>query len=355
VTLVDHQLIIRSLHDAHSKVAIYGLDGRLRRDLPLPGAGDASGFGGDVDDRETFYSFSDLATPAAIYRLDLETGESSVFRAPKLAFDTSVLETKEVFYPGRDGTRIPMSIVNKKGIRLDGTNPTLLYGYGGFGVSTLPRFDATRLPWLERGGVFAIANIRGGGEYGEQWHRQGMGTHRQVVYDDFIAAAQWLIAQHYTSPKRLAIEGASNGGLLVGACLTQRPDLFGAVLASVGVMDMLRFDQFGQGAGWVGDYGSPHNPEDFKAIYAYSPYHNVRAGTRYPATLVITGDHDTRVFPAHSFKFAAALQAAQAGPAPILLRVRLSTGHGAGSSTSQLIAEKADAYAFLIKNLGMEE
>ena len=216
-----------------------------------------------------------------------------------------------------------------------------------------PSFNATRLVWLERGGIFVVANIRGGGEYGEAWHRQAIRAHKQVVFDDFISAAEWLIAQGYTSAPKLAIEGASNGGLLIGACLTQRPELFGAALAYVGVMDMLRFDQFGQGAGWEGDFGSPHDPADFKVLRAYSPYHNVLQGTRFPATLVITGDHDTRVMPAHSFKFAAALQWAQSGPAPVLLRVRLSTGHGAGPTTSQLVAEKADAYAFLMENLGL--
>jgi prolyl oligopeptidase len=353
VTLVDHQLIVRALHDAASKVTIYGLDGRIRRELDLPGRGTASGFGGESDDRETFYSFTDMATPPTIFRLNLGTGASTVYRAPKVAFDTSVLESKQVFYPAKDGTRIPMTLVYKKGIKLDGTNPTLLYGYGGFGISVLPHFDVTRLVWLARGGIFAVANIRGGGEYGDEWHRQAIRAHKQIVFDDFISAADWLIAQGYTSTPKLAIEGGSNGGLLIGACVTQRPDLFGAALAYVGVMDMLRFDRFGQGAGWVGDYGVPHDPEDFKSLRAYSPYHNVRPATRYPAILVITGDHDTRVMPAHSFKFAAALQSAQAGPAPVLLRVRLSTGHGAGPTTSQVVAEKADAYAFLMENLGM--
>ena len=351
VTLVAHQLLVRTLHDACSKVTTYGLDGRLRHEVELPGRGAASGFNGEPGERETFYSFTDLVTPPTIFRLDLETGASTVFRAPKIAFDCGLLESKQVFYPAKDGTRIPMSLVYKKGLKRDGSNPTLLYGYGGFGISMAPHFDATRLVWLERGGIFAVANIRGGGEYGEAWHRQAIRSHKQIVFDDFIAAAEWLIAQQYTSTPKLAVEGGSNGGLLIGACVTQRPELFGAALAYVGVMDMLRFDQFGQGAGWVGDYGSPHNPEDFKALYAYSPYHNVHPGTRYPATLVITGDHDTRVMPAHSFKFAAALQAAQAGTAPVLLRVRLATGHGHGPTTGQLIEEKADAYAFLIENL----
>ena len=354
VTLVHHQLIVRTLRDAHSRVAIYDLDGHLRREIELPGKGTASGFRGNPDDRVTFYTYTDLITPATIYRLDLESGASTRYRAPKIDFDLSGFESKQVFYPGKDGTRIPMYLVHKRGLKLDGQNPTLLYGYGGFGISILPRFDSTRLPWLERGGVFAIANIRGGGEYGEDWHKQAIRAHKQKGFDDFIAAAEWLIAERYTSKPRLAIEGGSNGGLLVGACLTQRPDLYGAVLANVGVFDMLRFHKFGQGAGWMGDFGSPENPDDFKTIYAYSPYHNVRQGTKYPATLVITGDHDTRVMPAHSFKFAAALQHAQAGPAPVLLRVQISAGHGGGSTTAQRIAEEADAYAFLIKNLGMD-
>ncbi len=354
VTLVHHQLIVRTLRDAHSRVAVYDLDGKLRHEVNLPGKGSAAGFHGSPGDRETFYTYTDLVTPPTIFRLDLESGTSSRYRAPKIDFDLSAFETKQVFYPAKDGTRIPMYLVHRKGLKLDGKNPTLLYGYGGFGISILPRFDSTRLPWLERGGVFAIANIRGGGEYGEEWHKQAIREHKQKGFDDFIAAAQWLIAERYTSSAKLAIEGGSNGGLLVGACLTQRPDLYGAVLAYVGVFDMLRFHKFGQGAGWIGDFGSPDNAQDFKHLYAYSPYHNVRAGTKYPATLVITGDHDTRVMPGHSFKFAAALQHAQAGNAPLLLRVRLATGHGAGSTTAQLIAEKADAYAFLIRNLGME-
>jgi prolyl oligopeptidase len=353
ISLVGHRLIVQTLHDAHSKVSLYGLDGRLRGEVVLPGIGTASGFGGEPDSHESFYSFSGFVTPPTIFRLNVETGVSTEFAASKLPFNNRDFETHQVFYPAKDGTRIPIYLVHKKGIKLDGSNPTLLYGYGGFGNSVLPRFNAALPAWLELGGIYAVANIRGGGEYGEEWHRQGIRGHKQVVFDDFIAAAEWLIQQRYTSTPKLAIEGASNGGLLIGACITQRPDLFGAALAYVGVMDMLRFDQFGQGAGWVGDYGSPQNAEDFKALRAYSPYHNVRAGTHYPATLVITGDHDTRVMPAHSFKFAAALQAAQVGPAPVLLRVRLSTGHGTGPTTSQLIEEKADAVAFLIENLGV--
>lgn len=354
VRLVGRQLIVGTLHDAYSRVTLHGLDGKLRRELALPGKGTVSGFGGGPDDRETFYTYTDLVTPPAIFRLNLTSGVSTPYRVPMIDFPLGTLETKQVFYPSKDGTRIPMWLVHKKGLKLDGNNPTLLYGYGGFAISILPAFDATRLVWLERGGVFAVANIRGGGEYGQEWHRQAIRAHKQKGFDDFIAGAEWLLQQRYTSSRKLAIEGGSNGGLLVGACLTQRPDLYGAALAYVGVMDMLRFEKFGQGAGWAGDYGSPREPESFKSIYAYSPYHNVRPGTRYPATLVITGDHDTRVMPAHSFKFAAALQHAQAGHAPVLLRVRLSTGHGAGPTTSQRIDEKADAYAFLMKNLGIQ-
>lgn len=353
VTLVGHRLVVRTLHDAHSKVIVYGLDGKRQYEVALPGSGTASGFGGTPNDKETFYSFVNYVTPPTIYRLNLKSGASAFYRTPKFPADLAQFKMEQVFYPSKDGTKIPMYLVYKRGIKLDGSNPTLLTGYGGFGISVLPGFDPTRIAWLERGGIFAVANLRGGGEYGEEWHRQAIRANKQKVFDDFIAAAEWLIAQKYTSTPKLAVEGGSNGGLLVGACVTQRPDLYGAALAYVGVMDMLRFDQFGQGAGWVGDYGSPQNPEDFKALRAYSPYHNVQPGTHYPAIMVITGDHDARVMPAHSFKFAAALQAAQAGPAPILLRVRLSTGHGSGPTTSQVIEERADAYAFLMRNLGM--
>jgi prolyl oligopeptidase len=351
VTLVGHQLIAVTLHDAHSKVTIYGLDGAVHGEVSLPGLGEARGFAGEPGDSEVFYSYTDLVTPPTVFHLDLSTLKSKVFRAPKINFDLGSLESAQAFYRSKDGTRIPMYLVYKKGLKRNGSNPTLLYGYGGFGISILPNFDPARLVWLERGGIYAIANIRGGGEYGDEWHRQAFRTHKQKVFDDFIAGAEWLANEHYTTLSRLAIEGHSNGGLLVGACETQRPDLFGAVLAHVGVMDMLRFNQFGQGAGWEGDFGSPQNPEEFKALYAYSPYHNVRTGTHYPATLIFTGDHDTRVMPAHSFKFAAAMQAAQAGAAPILLRVELSGGHGGSPTTTQRIDENADAYAFLIRNL----
>ncbi|HYL02634.1 MAG TPA: prolyl oligopeptidase family serine peptidase [Steroidobacteraceae bacterium] len=353
VTLVGHRLIVRTLHAAHSRVTIYGLDGAQQREIALPGAGSAAGFDGQPEDRETFYSFTDLVTPPTIYHYDLESGTSTVFHTPQVAFDPSSFEQRQVFYPGKDGTRIPLWLAYRKGLKPDANTPLLLYGYGGFGVAIPPSFNPARIAWLEMGGVFALANIRGGGEYGEAWHAQGIRTHKQVVFDDFIAAAEWLIAQRYTSASRLAIYGRSNGGLLVGACLTQRPDLFAAAVVQVGVLDMLRFNRFGQGAGWEGDYGSPADPDELRALYAYSPVHNVRSGTRYPATLVITGDHDTRVMPMHSFKFTAALQAAQAAPAPVLLAVDLSSGHGGAETVTQAIAQSADMYAFLARNLGM--
>jgi len=353
VTLVGHQLLIRTLHDAHNRVLIYGLDGVPRGEAQLPGAGIASGFDGRPEDEETFYTFANVITPPTVYRFDLRSRRSTLFRAPKVAFDRNQFEERQVFYPGKDGTRIPMLLTYRKGLDRNGRNPVLLYGYGGFGIPVLPTFNPARIAWLELGGVYAIANIRGGGEYGEKWHRQAIRTHKQVVFDDFIAAAEWLIAERYTSTPKLAIMGGSNGGLLVGACLTQRPELYGAAVAAVGVMDMLRFDKFGQGAGWSGDYGSPQNPEDFKALQAYSPVHNMHPGTKYPATLIITGDHDTRVMPMHSFKFVASLQAAQAGSAPVLLFLERASGHGGGRTTSQAIEQNAGIYAFLLRNLGM--
>lgn len=269
-----------------------------------------------------------------------------------MRFDPEEYQTKQVFYFSKDGTQVPMFITNRKGIQLDGQNPTILYGYGGFNIARKPRFSLTNLVWMERGGIYASANIRGGSEYGEEWHRAGMKLNKQNVFDDFIAAAEWLIEEDYTSTPYLAIEGGSNGGLLVGACLNQRPDLFGAAIPHVGVMDMLRFNQFTIGWAWVSDYGSPENPEEFQALAAYSPYHNIRPDTAYPATLVTTADHDDRVVPAHSFKYAAALQKAQAGPAPILIRIGTRAGHGAGKPTSKQIDEAADKLAFLTEILG---
>jgi prolyl oligopeptidase len=279
VKLVDHQLIVRTIRDAHSRVVTYGLDGKPRREIELPGAGTAAGFRGRPGDPATFYSFTSLVRPLTVYRYDLETGQSWVFRAPKANFDSRAFEERQVFYPGKDGTRIPMLLAHRKGLKLDSRNPVLLYGYGGFGIPLLAEFNPEYVAWLEMGGVYAIANIRGGGEYGEAWHRQANRSHKQVVFDDFITAAEWLISQHYTATDRLAIRGESNGGLLIGACITQRPDLYRAAIAGVGVMDMLRFDRFGQGAGWIGEYGSPENSTDFPALYAYSPLHHVRRHT----------------------------------------------------------------------------
>jgi prolyl oligopeptidase len=355
VTLVDHRLIVRTIRDAHSRVSVYGLDGAFQHEVGLPGPGTAFGFDAHPSERETFYTYSDLITPRTVYRYDPETNQSAVFRAPKVAFEAASYVEERLFYPSKDGTRIPLLIAHKKGLALDGTHPVLLYGYGGFGIPILPRFAPERLAWLELGGIYAIANIRGGGEYGEAWHQQAIREHKQVGFDDFIAAGEYLIAQRYTSPQKLAIIGRSNGGLLMGAVLTQRPDLFAAVIAGVGVMDMLRFDQFGQGAGWEGDFGSPHEPSGFKALYAYSPVHHVKQGTRYPAVLVITGDHDTRVMPMHSFKFTAALQAAQAGPAPVLLDLESASGHGGGTTVTQAIEQNADIFAFLARNLAIDE
>jgi prolyl oligopeptidase len=303
---------------------------------------------------KTFYSFTSFTTPTTIYRYDMETGKSTVFRQPQVDFNPANFETKQVFYASKDGTKVPMFITYKKGLKLDGNNPTYLYGYGGFNVSLTPEFSVGMVVWMEMGGVFAVPNLRGGNEYGEEWHQGGMKLKKQNVFDDFIGAAEWLIANKYTSTPRLAISGGSNGGLLVGAALTQRPDLFGAALPAVGVMDMLRFQKFTIGWAWVSDYGSSDNAEEFKALYAYSPLHNIKPGTKYPPTLVTTADHDDRVWPGHSFKFAATLQAAQGGPAPVLIRIETKAGHGAGKPTSKIIEESADRYAFLVRTLNMK-
>jgi prolyl oligopeptidase len=353
VSFINNQFVVNYLKDAYTQIRIYDLDGKFVRSVDLPGIGSAGGFGGRRFDTETFYTFSSYATPPTIYRYDMKTGKSEVFKQAKVAFNSNDYEVKQVFYNSKDGTRVPMFIVHKKGLKLDGTNPTLLYGYGGFNVSQTPGFSVSRLVWMEMGGVFAVANLRGGAEYGEEWHKAGTKLQKQNVFDDFIGAAEWLIANKYTQPKKLAIQGGSNGGLLVGATLNQRPDLFGAALPAVGVMDMLRFTEFTIGWAWTSDYGSPKNPDEFKAIYAYSPLHNIKPGTKYPATLVTTADHDDRVFPAHSFKYAAALQAAQAGDAPVLIRIETKAGHGAGKPTAKVIEEHADIYGFLMKNLGM--
>jgi prolyl oligopeptidase len=354
INLVGHRFVAEYLKDAHTQVKIFRLDGNQAREVALPGIGTAAGFGGRPGDLETFYSFSSFATPPAIFRYDLVSGESKKLRQAQVKFQPDEYEVRQVFYTSKDGTRVPMFITAKKGLVLDGNNPTLLYGYGGFDIPLTPNFAVSRVAWLEMGGVYAQANLRGGGEYGEEWHKAGTKLHKQNVFDDFIAAAQWLIENKYTSAPHLAIKGGSNGGLLIGAAMTQRPDLFGACLPAVGVMDMLRFQRFTAGRFWVDDYGSSDNPEEFKALFAYSPYHNLRPGTHYPATLVTTADTDDRVVPGHSFKFIAELQHCQAGPAPVLARIETRAGHGAGKPTAKLIEETADELAFLVKVMNMQ-
>ncbi|HVJ86440.1 MAG TPA: prolyl oligopeptidase family serine peptidase [Caulifigura sp.] len=353
VHLVGNVFCVSSLKDAKSQVTLFTLDGKLVRKVDFPGIGTAGGFFGKRNDTETFYSFSSFATPPSTFRYDVVTGESSLLRRANVDVDPEKFEVKQVFYTSKDGTKIPMFITHKKGMVLDGNQPTLLYGYGGFNIPMTPSFSISRIAWMEMGGVYAVANLRGGGEYGEEWHQGGTKLKKQNVFDDFITAAEWLIANKYTSPKRLAIQGGSNGGLLVGACLTQRPDLFGACLPAVGVMDMLRFQKFTAGRYWVDDYGSSDDPEQFQALHKYSPYHNIKPGTKYPPTLVTTADTDDRVVPGHSFKFAAALQAAQSGEAPTLIRIETRAGHGSGKPTSKAIEETADQLAFLVKVFGM--
>ena len=354
VGVLNNQFVADYLKDAYTQIKIFDLSGAPVRDVELPGIGSAGGFNGKRTDTETFYSFTSYTVPSRIYRYDLTTGESTLFREPSIPFNPDDYETKQVFYPSKDGTKIPMFITAKKGLVLNGENPVLLYGYGGFNISLSPAFSMSTLVWLEMGGVYAVANLRGGGEYGEAWHQQGTKTTKQNVFDDFISASEWLIEQKYTRREKLAIAGGSNGGLLVGACITQRPDLFGAALPAVGVLDMLRFNQFTIGWAWESDYGSPQNEEEFKALYAYSPLHNLKVGTEYPATMITTADHDDRVVPAHSFKFAAALQAAHEGKNPVLIRIETKAGHGAGKPTTKQIEEATDKWAFLAHELGVD-
>jgi prolyl oligopeptidase len=353
VSHVGGKLIASYLKDARSEVRVFDQSGKLERDIALPGLGTAGGFGGRAKDTETFYAFTSYTWPTTIFRYDLKTGQSEIFRQPKVAFDPAKYETTQVFYTSKDGTKVPMFLTHKKGLEKNGQNPTYLYGYGGFNVAITPGFSVPDLMWLELGGVLAVANLRGGGEYGEAWHEAGTKLHKQNVFDDFIGAAEYLVAEKVTSPSKLAIGGRSNGGLLVGAAMTQRPDLFAVALPGVGVMDMLRFHKFTIGWAWVSDYGSSDDAEQFKALRAYSPLHNLKAGTKYPATLVYTADHDDRVVPGHSYKFAAALQAAQAGDKPTLIRIDVRAGHGAGKPTSKQIDEWTDLWGFVVHNLGM--
>lgn len=351
--LCGGQLFANYLQDVTTRFYRYDPDGSNERAIELPGLGSAGGFGGKHDDTYTFYSFTNFTDPGTIYKYDIASGESEIFFRPDLKFDPEQFETKQVFYPSKDGTKVPMFIVHKKGLKLDGTNPTLLYAYGGFNISLSPSFSVSRMLLLEQGGVYALANLRGGGEYGEDWHQAGMLEKKQNVFDDFIAAGEYLIAQKYTSKEKLGIQGGSNGGLLVGAVMTQRPDLFKVAFPIVGVLDMLRFQKFTAGFGWTPEYGNADNsPEELAFLKAYSPLHNVKAGTAYPATMVMTADHDDRVVPAHSFKFISALQAAHSGPNPVLIRVDVNAGHGAGKPTSMIIDEQSDVWGFFWKNVG---
>lgn len=353
--IINNQLVLEYLKDARSVVRVHDLKGKLVREVKLPGIGTVGGLSGKRNESETFYSFAGFTTPTTIYRLNLKTGQSSVFRQPKVDFNPADYETRQQFFTSKDGTKVPMFIVSKKGLKLDGSNPTYLYGYGGFNISMTPGFSPANLAWMEMGGVYVVANLRGGGEYGEAWHQAGTKLQKQNVFDDFIGAAEWLVANKVTSPSKLAIGGGSNGGLLVGAAMTQRPELFGAAIPAVGVMDMLRFHKFTIGWAWTSDYGSSENPEEFKALVKYSPLHNLKPGTCYPATMVTTADHDDRVVPAHSFKYAAAAQAAQAGAAPVLIRIETKAGHGAGKPTTKQIEEVADRWGFLSRELKMGE
>lgn len=348
------QLLVVRMKDAHSVVTAYDAHGKKLRDLKLPGIGRAGGFRGESDDREMFFFFTSITVPRSVYRYDIASGKVTPWRQRPAAFDATQIETKQIFFASKDGTQVPMFVTARKGLALDGSNATLMTGYGCGGIPFLPEFDPAMIAWIERGGVYVIVNIRGGGEYGEAWHLAASRSHRQTGYDDFIAAAEWLIAHRYTSPAHLGNIGTSGGGTLVAAVTVERPDLFGASVPISGVMDLLRFPLFGQGAGWQGDIGSPDDATDFASLYKISPLHNVRAGTRYPAMLVVTEDHDVRVAPLHSYKFVAALQAAQASPARVLLRVQTESGHGGGHMLSQRVDQDTEILSFLAHNLGLD-
>ena len=352
--IVHNTFVIRYLHDAASLLRLFALDGKPAGEVQLPTLGSIAQVTGEPRDDEMFYAFTSFLYPTTIFRHDFKTGASTVFKAPEIAFDAAGYETVQVFYRSKDGTRAPMFLTYKKGMKRDGANPTYLYGYGGFNVNMTPGFSIGVLAWLELGGVYAQAVLRGGAEYGEEWHQAGMLDRKQNVFDDFIAAAEYLIAEGYTAPPKLAIGGGSNGGLLVGAVLNQRPELFGAAIPAVGVMDMLRFHKFTIGWAWVTEYGSADSVAQFPALYRYSPIHNMKPGTKYPPTLITTADHDDRVVPGHSFKYAATLQTAQAGPAPVLIRIETKAGHGAGKPTAKIIEEQTDRWAFLVHNLRMQ-
>jgi prolyl oligopeptidase len=353
VRMIANRLVAFSMRDAHDRIRVFGRDGSLEGEIELPEPGSVTGVAGRRNDTEMFFTFSSFTRPASTYCYDFDARTLTQVWAPAIALDPDRFETRQVWYPSKDGTSIPMFLVHKRGLAIDGEVPVYLYGYGGFNIPLKPGFSVNVITWAEMGGIFAQPALRGGGEYGEDWHQAGMLDRKQNVFDDFIAAAEWLVSEGYTSPGKLAIGGGSNGGLLVGACMTQRPDLFGACLPAVGVMDMLRFHKFTIGWAWIPEYGSPDDPAQFATLRAYSPLHNLRPGTAYPATLITTADHDDRVVPAHSFKFAAALQAAQGGDAPCLIRIETKAGHGAGIPTSKQIEESADRWAFLAHRFRM--
>ncbi|MDI6767682.1 MAG: prolyl oligopeptidase family serine peptidase, partial [Bacteroidota bacterium] len=354
VTTAGEKLFITYMKDVTPRVYVYSLDGTLENEIPLPMIGMVSGFSGKKEDTFVFFSMTSFTTPALINRYDIPTRQISLFRKTEIDFPSDDYTTKQVFYKSKDGTRIPMFITHRKDIKLDGTNPTLLYGYGGFNASMTPNFSAARLIWLEQGGVYAVANLRGGSEYGENWHRDGTKLKKQNVFDDFIAATEYLIDEKYTSPQKLAIQGVSNGGLLIGAVVNQHPDLFKVAIPQVGVMDMLRFHKFTIGWAWIDDYGSSDDSVHFVNLYKFSPLHNIREGLNYPAIFVTTADHDDRVVPAHSFKYISTMQEKYKGENPTLIRIETKAGHGAGKPTTKIIEENTDIYAFIFLNLGIK-
>lgn len=354
VSVINNNFVVTYMHDVVHVVRTFDFAGHGTGEIELPGLGSAGGFAGKSGDTETYYVFNSYLNPSEIYHHDFTTGQSTLYRQPEINFDFSGYTTERKFYESKDGTRVPLFLVHKKGLALDGSNPTLLYGYGGFNIALTPRFRTSILPFLEQGGVYAVANIRGGSEYGEEWHQGGMLLNKQNTFDDFIAAGEFMIEEGYTNPNKLAVHGGSNGGMLVGAVVNQRPELFAAAVPAVGVMDMLRFQNFTIGWAWTSDYGSSDDPEYFPLLRSYSPLHNLKSGVEYPAIMVTTADHDDRVVPGHSFKYTAQLQASQAGNLPTLIRIQTKAGHGAGKPTAMVIAEEADMYAFLHKTLGME-
>lgn len=355
VSTAGGNLFAHYLKNATTQVVQYTPEGKKIREIKLPGVGTASGFGAFKDDKEFFYTYTDMVTPAVVYRFDIAKGTSTLYQKSKAQFDPTLYESKQIFYTSKDGTKVPMFITYKKGMEMNGNNPTMLYAYGGFNINITPSFNMAVIPFLEAGGIYCIANLRGGGEYGEAWHKGGMLENKQNVFDDFIAGAEYLIEQNYTSREKLAIRGGSNGGLLVGACMTQRPDLFAVAIPQVGVLDMLRYHKFTVGWGWAVEYGSSDNKDQFGYLIKYSPLHNVREGECYPATMITTADHDDRVVPAHSFKFAAELQAKQGCERPALIRIDAKAGHGAGKPTSKVIEEYADIWAFTLWNMGVQD